>query len=160
MFSGYTHISRGRPRESSRSVVVLASSLRPWQKCKGSPTPDPPDLHHGKSRSHADMSPLASSFLIHIHTQTLTQTQPCCVLDFSHWQQVSENREDLCAGTPPPHPPASSPLLLDTFIVEKTGLPVQTSLALLHPLSHKLKISLKNASPLFLLDYLWVPSAV
>lgn len=37
--------------------------------------------------------------LIHMHAHTLTQTQPCCVLDFSHWQQVSADREDLCAGS-------------------------------------------------------------
>lgn len=50
-------------------------------------------------------------------THVLTPTQPCCVLHFSPWQQVSKDREDLCAGCPPPA--ASSPLLLDTFVVKR-----------------------------------------
>lgn len=35
-------------------------------------------------------------------TRTLMQTQPCCVRVFSHWPQVCEYREDLCARLPLP----------------------------------------------------------
>lgn len=78
VFSGFTHISRVRLHRSSRSVGVFVSSLRPFRKCRNSrtPTPDPPDLHHQKSRSRADISPLS---LIHMHTHPHADTALLCV---------------------------------------------------------------------------------
>lgn len=116
VFSGYTHISRVRPHKSSCSVSVFVSSLSELQRFK--------NTYSGSSwssSSEKQESRWYSSFVLVFPsftcTHVLTPTQPCCVLHFSPWQQVSKDREDLCAGCPPPA--ASSPLLLDTFVVKR-----------------------------------------
>lgn len=139
VFCGYTHISRLSLQKSSHSVSVFVSFLRPCQECRGSRTPssDPPDLHRQKSRSRADISPLSSSVPhSHAHTPSCRHNPAVCV--FSHWQQVCEYREDLCAGLPL----LFLLLCFWTPLLSKDWLP---SLILLHYNSHKHsnKISLR-----------------
>lgn len=94
VFSGYTHISRVRLQKSSRSVSVFVSFLRPCQKCRGSRTPssDPPDLHHQKSRSRADISPLS---LIHMHTHPHADTTLLCVFSGTGSRCVNTGRTSV-----------------------------------------------------------------
>lgn len=73
-------------------------------------------------------------------THTLMQTQPCCVRVFSHWPQVCEYREDLCATLP-------LPLLLLCFWTPLLSKDWPPGLILLRSSRRKHKISLRMHLP-------------